>query len=116
MAKAGCRSSASHDTFRRELLRQAMADRSRLKAKRALNQAIVVQYASSFFSAMITASRLRNAVVSFPAPPVAAKHQWRKCCPLYFADAFLRSGLASPSRVSRKRWELVGSGTRMRTG
>ena len=72
MAKAGCRSSASHDTFRRELLRQAMADRSRLKAKRALNQAIVVQYASSFFSAMITASRLRNAVVSFPAPPVAA--------------------------------------------
>ena len=34
MAKAGCRSSASHETFRRELLRQAMADRSRLKAKR----------------------------------------------------------------------------------
>ena len=29
--KAGCRSSASHETFRRELLRQAMADRSRLK-------------------------------------------------------------------------------------
>ena len=49
MAKAGCRSSASHDNFRRELLRQAMADRSRLKAKRALNQAIVVQYAYYYY-------------------------------------------------------------------
>ena len=43
LTKTGCRSSTSHDTFRCELLRQAMADRSRLKASRALNQAIVVQ-------------------------------------------------------------------------
>ena len=71
IARPGCRSSVSNDTLRRELLRQATAERRRLKARRSLYHAIVVLYASPLWSAMHAANRFKKVVVSFLAPPVA---------------------------------------------
>ena len=71
IARPGCKSSLSNDTLRREFLRQATAERRRLKARRALNHAIVVLYASPLWSAMHAANRFKKVVVSLLAPPVA---------------------------------------------
>ena len=66
-----CKSTVSQDTLLCELLRQATVERRRLKARRAVNYAIAVLYASPLLSAMHAASCFRNVVVSLLAPPVA---------------------------------------------
>ena len=57
--------------FRLELLRQAMAERRRLKDSRARSQAIATQYGSFSRSASSEDNRLRKVVVSLLAPPAA---------------------------------------------
>ena len=63
-ARAGCSSSESMLNFRLELLRQAMAERRRLKDSRARSQAIATQCGSFSRSASSEANRLRKVVVT----------------------------------------------------